>query len=205
MSIRVPSLSLRSPFGNQLSSCVARMTASFVSSSAAMATASFSGCWYRSGSYGGHQRIASGQRTSSASTSRIELPTRRAPAEYPGRYTSEATDGAERRPTFTTVIFVVDQPQKHPVEGHPAAMPWGPAPPPGGTVQMLENTTTWSLSRNMVVGQPSISSLPATARSCGGQLVAVNRFRPESTKMRVPSFLTKSASSTPATWVFVVL
>ena len=186
------------------------MTASFASCSAAMATVNFSGCWYRSGSYGGHQRSASGQRTSSASTSRIELPTRRAPAEYPGRYTSDATNGAERRPTSTTVIFVVDQPQKHPVEGQPAvtlapAMPWGPAPPPGGTVQMLENTTTWSPSRNMVVGQPSISSLPATARPCGGQLVAVNRFRPESTKMRVPSFLTKSASSTPATWVFVVL
>jgi len=50
---------------------------------------------------------------------------------------------------------------------------------------MLENTTTRFPSRNMVLGQPSISSLPATARSCGGQLVAVNRFRPESTKMRV--------------------
>ena len=78
-------------------------------------------------------------------------------------------------------------------------------PPPCGTVQMLENTTTRSPSRNMLPGQPSISSFPATARLCGGQLVAAKRVRPARTKMRVPSFLTKSASSTPATCVFVVL
>ena len=70
---------------------------------------------------------------------------------------------------------------------------------------MLENTTTWLPSRNMLLGHPSISSFPASARSCGGQLVAANTVRPESTKIRVPSFLTKSASSTPATWVLVVL
>src|SRR5262249_18515012 len=74
-----------------------------------------------------------------------------------------------------------------------------------GGDQMLENTTSWFPSRNMGPGHPSISSLSATTRSCGGQLVTVNRFRPERTKIRVPSFLTKSASSTPATWVFVVL
>ena len=78
-------------------------------------------------------------------------------------------------------------------------------PPPDGTVQTLENTTSWFPSRNMLAGQPSISSLPASARSCGGQLVAANSVRPESTKMRVPSFFMKSASSTPATCVFVVL
>ncbi len=103
------------------------------------------------------------------------------------------------------MILVVDQPEKHPFNGHAAVVtPGGAAATPGGTVQMLENTTTRSPSRDIVLGQPSISSLPATARSCGGQLVAVNRFRPESTKMRVPSFLTKSASSTPATWTLVV-
>src|SRR5712672_2109448 len=116
------------------------------------------------------------------------------------------TTGAERRLRSTTVILVVDLLQKHPFCGQGAIVATaGPAAPPAGTAQMLENTTTRSPSRNIALGQPSISSFPATARSCGGQLVAVNRFRPERTKMRVPSFLTKSASSTPATWMLVVL
>src|SRR5438067_9569473 len=152
----VPSGSLRSPFGNQLSMGVARMTASFASSSAEMAAASLSGCWYRVGSYGGHQRVASGQRRSSPSTRRTELPTRLAPAGCPGRYNSEATAGAESRLTSTTVILVLDQPQKQPLLGEGGKVAPA-APPPAGIVQMLATTTTRSPSRNMVLGRPSSS------------------------------------------------
>src|SRR4051812_19407667 len=140
-----------------------------------------------------------GHRMASLRTSRTRLPTRRDPTEYPGRKTSACAVGAERLPTSTTVIFVVAR-LPHPMlgQGRPIAMS------AEGT-QIDENTTTWLPSRNIVLGQPSISSLPASARLCGGQLVAVNNVRPERTKMRVPSFLTKSASSTPATCVLVVL
>ena len=115
------------------------------------------------------------------------------------------TVGDERLLTSTTVIFVLVQLNQHPLIGQALTAPPGGATRAGGGDQMLENTTTWFPSRNIEPGQPSISSLPASARSCGGQLVTVKRFRPESTKMRVPSFLTKSASSTPATCTLVVL
>src|SRR5437773_9813231 len=42
-------------------------------------------------------------------------------------------------------------------------------------------------------------------RSFGGHDPAAKSFRPLRTKMRVPSFLTKSGSSTPATCVLVVV
>ena len=58
--------------------------------------------------------ICAGQRTESLRTRRTELPTRREPAEEPGRYTSETTFGAARSLTSTTVIFVVPQPKKQP-------------------------------------------------------------------------------------------
>src|SRR5713226_3769616 len=40
---------------------------------------------------------------------------------------------------------------------------------------------------------------------CGGHDAAEKSLRPLSTKMCVASFLTKSGSSTPATWVLVVV
>src|SRR5881394_993137 len=100
---------------------------------------------------------------------------RRAPVAAPGRYTCQTAFGAERSLTSTTVTLAVAHPQKHPAleQGtRVAPTPCGPMPPPCGTVQMLENTTSWLPSRNMLLGQPSISSLPASARSCGGQLAA---------------------------------
>src|SRR6266478_6136752 len=143
--------------------------------------------------------MSSGHRTPSLRTRRTRLPTRRAPTEYPGRKTSARAVGAERLLTSTTVIFVAAS------EPHPTLGQGRPMASSAGVLQIDENTTTWLPSRNIVLGQPSISSLPASARLCGGQLVAVNNVRPERTKMRVPSFLTKSASSTPATCVLVVL
>ena len=71
--------------------------------------------------------------------------------------------------------------------------------------QVLERTTAVFPSRNMDVGQPSIGSRVARERSCGGQLFSTFSEPPESVKMRVPSFFMKSASSTPATCVFVVV
>src|SRR5207253_2097674 len=91
-------------------------------------------------------------------------------------------------------------PEKQPVPSRLQGMPR-----PGCVVQMLEKTAIWSPSRNISLGQPSMSSFPLTARLSAGQLVALKSRWPERTKMRVPSFLTKSASSTPATCVLVVV
>src|SRR5258705_10831303 len=114
------------------------MIASFASSSAAMAARSWSGCSYSAGSLGGHQRMVCGQRTPSSSTRRTELPTRRAPAEYPDRYSSEATAGAERRLTSTTRNFAVHDPQKQPLDAHGAIGAPEEAALAGDDVQMLE-------------------------------------------------------------------
>lgn len=53
--------------------------------------------------------------------------------------------------------------------------------------------------------QPSIGRLAVSAIASGGQDESRWSLPPASTAMRVPSFWTKSASSTPATWVLVVL
>src|SRR5690242_4944568 len=134
--------------------------------------------------------MPSGQRTGSLSTRRTELPTRLAPTEYPGRYVSDCTTGAARSLTSTTVILVVAAPPDG--QGKRLAMQ---AETSAVCAQISEKTTAWLPSRNIDDGHPSICSLPATARSCGGQLLAENSVCPERTRMRVPSFLTKSASS----------
>src|SRR5262245_54012852 len=96
-----------------------------------------------------------------------------------------------------------------PVGGAGATPPEGGELPPedGYGVKISDITTTrfFSASRNISRGWPSISTLPRVERSCGGQLWVANRRRPDRTKMRLPSFFTKSASSTPFTWVLVVV
>src|SRR6476661_10769298 len=78
-----------------------------------------------------------------------------------------------------------------------------PLPEPGSGSYTSEKTTTWSPCRNISRGQPSSLSEDSARRDAAGQERCRYSFCPERTKMRVPSFFTKSASSTPSTWLLV--
>src|SRR5258706_15546095 len=60
-------------------------------------------------------------------------------------------------------------------------------------------------SRNMEIGQPSRSSDCVSARLAGGHELAASNLCPLKVKIRVPSFLTKSGSSTPWVCTLVVV
>ena len=112
--------------------------------------------------------------------------------------------------TSTIVTFVIGAP---PQEGYIAihADPNGHGAQTIGAAaslgidQTLEMTAAVSPSRNIDVGHPSMGKLETNDSSCGGQLFTTLSELPDNVKMRVPSFFMKSASSTPATCVFVVV
>src|SRR5438445_3624236 len=140
---------------------------------------------------------------------RTEESTRRALTIQPGRYCSATTVKAALLASIVVSFVTAVPPQTGNVIGAaprlPGHAPAAPLGSPTGIDQSVERTATVLPSRNMDVGQPSIGRLVERARSCGGQLFTTFSEPPASVKIRDPSFFMKSDSSTPTTWVFVVV